>query len=77
MSKVYKNSNFGAAQMVKMVGFGPQKLPKLILCKIWLAEKSLNFHIAYSQLSRLPRSVIKTVENQSSTQFLKGKKSNS
>ena len=50
MSKVPKNSKFRAAQMVNMAVFGASKLPKLNSCKIWVAEKSWNFHIVYSQL---------------------------
>ena len=45
MSKISKYSKFRAAQMVKMA-----KCPKLIWCKIWVAEKSWYLHILYSHL---------------------------
>ena len=35
---------------VKMSVFGSSKWPKLISRKIWVTEKSWNFHIEYSQL---------------------------
>ena len=38
------------AQTVKMAAFWASKWPKLISCKIWVAEKSWNFQIQYSQL---------------------------
>ena len=39
-----------SAQMVQMAVFRASKWPKLISRKIWVAEKSWNFHIVYSQL---------------------------
>ena len=45
-----ENLKFRAAQMVKFTDFGASKWPKLISLKIWVAEKSCNFHIVYSQL---------------------------
>ena len=44
-------SKFSAAQMVTMAGLGASKWSKLISRKIWVVEKSWNFHIVYSQLS--------------------------
>ena len=46
--KCQKFPKFRAAQMAKMAVFFVSKWPKLILCKIWVAEKSWNFHIVYS-----------------------------
>ena len=50
MSIASKNAKFRAAQKVKMAFFGTSKWPKLISRKIWVAEKSWNFHIVFSQL---------------------------
>ena len=44
MSKIPKNSNLRAAKMVKHGSFWGFKLTKLISRKIWVAEKSRNFH---------------------------------
>ena len=52
MSKVPKNSRFKAAQMVKLAVFRALKMNKIDFTsrKIWVAEKSRNFHTVYSQL---------------------------
>ena len=49
MSKYLKNSNFRAVRMVKRVVFRGSKWSKSISHKIWVAEKSWNFHIVHSQ----------------------------
>ena len=48
--KILKNWKSRAVQMVKMAISGASKWQKLISRKIWVAEKSWNFHIGYSQL---------------------------
>ena len=50
MSKVFKNPKFRGVQLVRIDSFGASKCPKLISRKIWVTEKSWNFHILYSQL---------------------------
>ena len=51
--KSFKNSKFRAGQMIKMTVFWAAKWPKLISRKMWVAEKSCNFHIVNSHLSCL------------------------
>ena len=52
--KFAKIQNSELLQMVKMAVFGAWKWPKLISRKFWLAEKSWNFHIVYSQILGCP-----------------------
>ena len=50
MSKNPKKSNFRAPQTVEMAVFEASKWPKLISCKIFVAQKSWHFHIVDFQL---------------------------
>ena len=63
MSKVPKNSKFRADQIVKMAVLGASKRPKMILLKIWVAEKSWNFHLLQSQFFSGLYSVFYIVHN--------------
>ena len=43
-AKIHKKSNFRAPQFVEMADFETLDSPILIWCKIWVTEKSCNFH---------------------------------
>ena len=45
MSKIYKNSKFRVAKIVKMTALGASKEPNLISRKVWGAEKIMKLHI--------------------------------
>ena len=45
--KIYQNSKFRAAKMIKIAVFGAIISPKMISRKIWMAVKSWNFHTVY------------------------------
>ena len=50
LENVKSTPKYKIAQMVKMAVFGASKWPKVTSRKIWVEEKSWNFHIVYSQL---------------------------